>query len=237
MSRANAYRGGPRAAVIEDHPLFRQSLCDFLARQFQMTVVIETASMAQALRQMRETEVNFAVVDLNVEDSGGANTVAEIHTRYPHLPILVVSAYDEHTFAERALRSGARGYLSKRQTGKELAQAVRTVLRGDIYASPQVANRLFGKSGSTARGRRKTQVDALTDRELEIFGYIGDGLSTKQIAEKLHRSVKTIEAHKDHIKMKLWLDSATALRHAALDWTVQSKWRGASATGKETGRK
>ena len=207
-----------RVFVIEDHPVVRQGLKDFIDHEDDMTVCGEAENALDGIRALKERDVDVAVVDLMLPDKGGLELIADIRERCPDVAVLVLTAREETLYAERALRAGARGYMMKGQGLNKIAEGIRCVQRGDIYLSESMANRMLERyigRDSTTSG---STVAALSDRELQVFECIGKGLSTRDIAEKLHLSVKTVESYRARIKTKLNLENATELMVHAVKW-------------------
>lgn len=178
--------------------------------------------MSEALKVIKHNIPDLAIVDLSLPDGNGLELIKRIKTQYPAILILVSSMHDEDLFAERALHAGAKGYINKQEAGEEVIVAVRQVLDGKIYLSTHMAERLLleqdGKPGDTLL----SPVELLSNRELEVFEFIGHGMATGEIADKLHLSVKTIETHRANIKTKLGLSSAGELTRSAVQWTLDN---------------
>src|SRR5436305_10992502 len=214
---------GPKKSVlvVDDHPLFRKGVVQLLNDEPDLEVRAEAANNNQALGAIRKHKLDLAVVDIGLEGStNGIELTKNIRAEKPTLPVLVLSMHDETLFAERALRAGARGYVMKREALDNFISAVRTVLRGEIFISANMSKRMVFAhlhGGSDAA----SPVDRLSDRELEIFQMIGQGAEVREIAERLHISPKTVEAHRARIKEKLGLTSARAVARAAQSWVNQ----------------
>ena len=205
-----------RILLVDDHPIVRQGLRMLVSQESDMRVCGEAASASEALTAMSKTQPNVAIVDLSLKGSSGLELIKDVRIRFPEVLLLVLSMRDEAFYAERALRAGARGYITKEEGTERLIEGIRTLLVGQIYVSERLAARLISKyvdGGSTG-----SPVQRLTDRELEVFELIGQGMTTRQVAENLHLSVKTIESHREHIKTKLKLDNATELLKNAIQW-------------------
>jgi DNA-binding NarL/FixJ family response regulator len=163
------------------------------------------------------------VVDISLNGPDGLDLLKDIRLRRPDLPVLILSMHDECIYAERALRAGAQGYIMKQEATEKVLVALRRILSGEIYVSERIANRMLQRYiGSSGTGQPSSVAD-LTDRELEVFRLIGEGHSTRQIAEELHISVKTVESYQAHIKEKLSLRSARELVQHAIQWSVSEK--------------
>ena len=160
----------------------------------------------------------MAVVDISLKDSSGIELIKDLKVRFPDLLVLVLSMHDESFYAERVLRAGARGYVTKEEATESVIIAIRKLLDGGIYLSDNMASKMLSKFVDGPSEAGGLPVDRLTDRELEVFEFIGRGTSTRQIADKLHLSIKTIESHRENIKRKLKLDNATELLQHAVKW-------------------
>lgn len=219
--RANSTGTKQRVLVVDDHPLFRRGVVQLLNDEPDLRVIAEASNNNEALGAIRKHKLDLAVVDIGLEGStNGIELTKNIRAEKPKLPVLVLSMHDETLFAERALRAGARGYVMKREALDNFIGAVRTVLRGEIFISENMSKRMvfahLHGGGDTA-----SPVEKLSDRELEIFQMIGDGEEVRAIAERLHISPKTVEAHRARIKEKLNLGNARAVARVAQDWVRQ----------------
>ena len=218
MSVAEAERT-IRVLVVDDHPVVRQGLRLLLSQEDDMVVSAEAETVREALRLAAADEPpDVAVVDISLRDESGIELVKELKLRHPKLPVLVLSMHDESLYAERMLRAGARGYVMKEEPPERVVEAIRKVRQGQLALSEAMASRLLEKLVTGGGDASLSPIDRLTDREVQVFELIGRGLSTRQIAEKLHLSVKTIEAHRANIKRKLHLPDAIALIRQAFDW-------------------
>jgi len=204
--------------VVDDHPLFRKGVVQMLSHEPDLEVRAEAESSPAALEALRHTPVDLAIVDIALHGSAnGIELMKSIKAEHPALPVLVLSMHDESLYAERALRAGARGYLMKREALDSVIAAVRTVIGGDIYVSPAMQKRLIADHIG-AGGQSRSPVEKLTDRELEVLQLIGEGGEVREIAEKLHVSAKTVEAHRAHIKEKLDFKNAREVARFATTW-------------------
>lgn len=216
-----------RILIVDDHPIVREGLRDLIDQEPDLTVCGTAQNQLEALKALEALKPDAAVVDISLnKDMGGIELIKDIKIRYPNLPVLVLSMHDETLFAERALRAGAMGYVMKEQATENVMIALRKILRGEIYLNDRVAakmlSRLVDKHPEQAAG---PSVERLSDRELEVFEMIGHGIGTRQIADKLHLSVKTVEAHRMHIREKLKLQDATELLQYAIQWVQAEKMR------------
>jgi DNA-binding NarL/FixJ family response regulator len=205
-----------RVLVVDDHELVRVGVTQLIRRQPTWEVVGEADDATSAMQLARETNPNLALIDLRLNTGDGLDLIKQLKTSLPEVRSLVSSMQDERLYAERALRAGARGYISKQEPVQELLIAIRQVLDGKIYLSPTMTEVMLSR---TAAGFKTEQpsIELLSDRELEIFEWLGRGKSIKEIASQLHLSPKTIEYHRQRIKEKLQVSSSSALlRHATM---------------------
>ncbi len=209
-----------RILVVDDHPIVRRGLRELVADEPDLEVCGEAEDVAQALDQVASTGPDLVIVDLTLKNGHGLDLVQEIKARHGRAKMLVSSMHDESLFAERALRAGAAGYISKQEPPEKMIDAVRRVLRGEIYLSSRMSTRLLHRL-TTGEAIDEDPVDGLSDRELEVFEMIGQGLGTKQIAGKLDLSHKTIETHREKIKAKLNLRNSSELSRHATQWVLE----------------
>lgn len=219
-ARAKRTRG---ILVVDDHPLFRKGIMQMLSNEDDLEVRAEAETSQAALEHIRRTPLDLAIVDIGLHGSAnGIELTKSIKAEKPHLPILILSMHDESLYADRALRAGASGYLMKREALDSVIAAVRTILAGDLYVSPAMQKRMIAEHiGVGLDGR--SALDRLTDRELEVLQLIGEGTEVRDIAQKLHVSPKTVEAHRAHIKEKLDLKNAREVARFATTWVNQQK--------------
>ncbi|WP_414663287.1 response regulator [Horticoccus sp. 23ND18S-11] len=207
-----------RILLVDDHPFMRAGLGQLIDRQTDMAVCGEAGNPAEAFAQLEKTKPELVLTDLTMPGRSGLEFVKDLRALDPTLLVLVVSMHDEAVYAERALRAGARGYIMKEAGGENLLAAIRQILRGEMYVSPRMSARIL-EGLSTARPRGSSSpIEKLTDREFEVFQLIGQGKSTRDIAEQLHLSPKTVDVHRSNIKEKLELRDATALIRHAVRW-------------------
>lgn len=208
--------------IVDDHPIVRHGLVQLINQEPDLDVVAEAENARSAMTAVKEHQPDLVVVDLTLKDIGGMELIKQLRSNYEELPILVLSMHDENLYAERVLRAGAGGYVMKETASEKLVEAIRTVLRGEIYLSEKMASRVLGRMvGHRAATLDRSPIETLSDRELEVFEWIGRGLGTRQIAERLCVSVKTVESHREHIKEKLKLGSAPELVQHATRWVMQ----------------
>jgi DNA-binding NarL/FixJ family response regulator len=211
-----------RIFVVDDHPMLRRGLSETIAQQPDMEICGEAEDAAATLRSMPRTRPDIAIVDISLKDSDGLNLVKDLAVRYPDVKVLVLSMYEEELYAERALRAGARGYIMKQEAAPSLIRAIRRVRAGRIYLSDKMSERVLHKVFNGGPAAARSPLEMLSDRELEVFRLIGQGVGTRQIAERLHLSVKTIESYRARLKEKLHSKSANELMIHAVQW-VQSQ--------------
>lgn len=204
--------------IVDDHPMLRRGLASLIESEPDLTVCGEAATRTAALDAIRASPPDLVIVDLMLGDSHGLDLVKDMKIRHPEIPALVLSMHDEALYAERSLRAGARGYVTKQELDDTLLTAIQRVLAGDIYMSGKLQARFVADfiAGHTLKTR--SAFDGLSDRELEVFRLIGQGRGTRQIAEALHLSIKTIECHREHLKQKLRLESGAELAQRATQW-------------------
>lgn len=208
-----------RVFIIEDHPVTRRGLAAIVEAETGLQVCGEADNAADALSGIRAIQPDLALVDLSLRDGSGLNLVRELHLQDPGLLILVVSMYEEDLYAEPVLRAGARGFIMKHEAGDDLRLAIRTVLADDIYLSARMKARMMPRGGARTRsGELLFPMESLSERELQVFRLLGQGLSTRDIAQELGVSTKTIDAHRNRLKLKLGLASATDLVPRAVQW-------------------
>ena len=204
--------------LVDDHEVMRLGLAQLIAQEPDLEVCGEAEDVAGALEAIERMKVDIAVVDISLKDSYGIDLVKDIRTRWPSLPVLVLSMHDESFYAERVLRAGARGYVTKAEASSKVIEGIRRVLAGDVYISEAMSAKMLTKLVGGQGDSAKFPIDTLSDREFEVFDLIGQGLKTRQIAQRLHLSTKTVDAHREHIKKKLSLETATDLLMYAVQW-------------------
>jgi DNA-binding NarL/FixJ family response regulator len=204
--------------IVDDHPMMRQGLSQLINNEPDLQASGEAEGAQQALEFMRNSVPNLVMVDISLPDKHGLELIKDIQVLHPGIPVLVVSMHDESLYAERVLRAGGRGYIMKQEGGKKMVEAIRTVLSGQIYVSEKMSARILEIFSGRRSEASRSPVENLTDREFEILQLIGQGKGTRQIAEQLHLSVKTVEVHRVNIKTKLKVNSASELIRFAVRW-------------------
>jgi len=208
-----------RILMVDDHPIVRQGLAQVLNLQQDMRLCCEASNADEARAAMQACRHDLAIVDISLEGASGLNLISTFAAQYPHIPVLVMSMHEESQYAERCLRLGAKGYIMKHQAVVSIQSAIRRILAGGIYLSDDMQKRVLDRMGAHRFEQATVDITAsLTNREFEVLRLIGFGFGTRQIAEKLKRSVKTIEAHRANIKDKLGLKTGTELIRYAIMW-------------------
>ena len=204
--------------IVDDHPLMRKGLALTIDTAVDLSVVEQAPSAEDAMEIIDKSDIDLVIVDISLPGMGGLEFIKFIRAAHPELISLVVSRHDEALYAERAIRAGARGYVMKLEAGDVIVDAVRRVMNGGVYVSDEINERLLLGMVSGNDSLSKSPLDALSDRELEVFEMIGRGITTREIAEKLHLSVKTVESYRSRIKDKLNLKSAAELIQHGVQW-------------------
>ena len=215
--------GKKKVFLVDDHPVVRQGLSLLINREADLTVCGEAEEMQVALPAIITACPDILVVDISLHGPDGLELLKNVRLKSPRLPVLILSMHDESIYAERALRAGANGYIMKQEATEKVLVALRRILSGEIYVSERIANSMLQHYVRGGAPRVQSPVAELTDRELEVFRLIGEGNGTRQIADQLHLSVKTVESYQAHIKDKLSLRSARELVQHAIQWTVSEK--------------
>lgn len=204
--------------IVDDHPIVRQGLAQLINQEQDLHVCGQAEDAHQAMQAIRTLKPDMVIVDISLKDTSGIELIKDIKIQHTDLPILMLSMHDEGVYAERSLRAGARGYIMKQEATERVITAIRRVLAGEVYVSDTVATRMVSKLAAGTGAAHASPLDSLSDRELEVFRLIGEGHGTRQVAEKLHLSVKTIETYRAHIKEKLGFKDANELFRAAIEW-------------------
>ncbi len=204
--------------IVDDHPIMRQGLSQLIRAESDLDVCGEASSAAEGLALLERTKPDLAIVDLTLKDKHGLELIKDIKAMYPDVLIVVLSMHEESLYAERVLRSGAQGYVMKEVAADTLIHAVRAVLRGGIYLSDTMAANMLAQISGQKRATSASILQKLTDREMEILQLIGQGKTTRFIAHLLNISVRTVDAHRAHIKEKLQITDGAALVRYAVRW-------------------
>ena len=210
--------GKTKIYIIDDHPIMVQGLKELIDNQRDLRVIGSADDWHVALEQVKKIAPDLIILDVTLKDANGIEVLKNLKIHVPHIKILMLSMHDEALYAMRSLKAGAQGYIMKQEAVDKVLGAIRQVLAGEVYLSESMSKRtmfqLLGRGGS----RTGSPLEDLSDRELEVFTLIGQGCTTRQIAEKLHLSIKTVETHRAHIKEKLNLKNSTELVQHAIHW-------------------
>jgi DNA-binding NarL/FixJ family response regulator len=209
-----------RVLLVDDHPIVRQGLALLIDRESDLCVCGEAEGAHSAFHAITTLRPDMVVLDISLNGPDGLDVLKEIRTNTTNLPVLILSMHDESIYAERAMRAGANGYIMKQEATEKVLVAIRRILQGEVYLSDRLTNTMLQQYVRGASPAKGSPLVNLTDRELEVFRLIGEGHGTRQIAEELHLSVKTIESYQAHIKEKLALRNARELVQHAIEWTV-----------------
>lgn len=207
--------------IVDDHAFLRRGLAQIIDDLPEVEVCGEAAGVNETLEQIRRRRPDVVIVDISLADGNGLELTKEIRAQWPEIKVLVSSMHDEALFAERALRAGALGYVSKADDVDSFISALRRVLDGQVYLSPRMTDRLLTRVVAGTAETSRSPLERLSDRELEVFEMIGRGMSTKQIAGKLELSRKTVETYREHIKSKLNLRNGSELTQHAVQWVLE----------------
>src|SRR5580693_9261508 len=209
--------------VVDDHPLLRQGLALLINREQDLMVCGEAEEAQTAMTEIAAKRPDILIADISLNGPDGLDLLKNLRTQYPSLPVLILSMHDESIYAERALRARANGYIMKQEATEKVLVAVRRILDGEVYLSDRMANKMLQQYIGGAPAAIQSRISALSDRELEVFCLIGEGRGTREIAEELHLSIKTVETYQAHIKEKLRLHSGRELIQHAIQWTIDEK--------------
>lgn len=224
QSKIKASKPAARILIVDDHPAIREALAIRIAAEADLVVCGEASDYAEAVQLADAANPDVAIIDLALKSANGLDLIKRLSAKHKDLLIIVWSMYSETLYAERALRAGARGYINKAQATGKIIEAIREVLDGKVYLSHSMTEKLLERHvGSSRQDSSGSPVDALSDRELDVFRLIGQGIKTADIAEQLHLSVKTIETHRDRIRKKLDLRDGTDLAHVATQWFLENR--------------
>jgi DNA-binding NarL/FixJ family response regulator len=208
-----------KVLIIDDHPVFCLGMSELINKEADLTVCGSIESIKKACRTIAGLRPDLIIVDISLKDGNGLNLVQHIKKEYEALPMLVLSMYDESLYAERALLAGASGYIMKQEAIPKVVKAIRYVLDGNLYASDMVKEKVFRRLICRKSAGNKSPLDLLTNRELEVLRLIGEGFATKEIADRLHLSTKTIGTYRESLKEKLKLKHFTGLVKFAVHWS------------------
>lgn len=215
-----------RVFIVDDHPLVREWLANLLSLEADLRVVGDAADPASAMTKMKINPPDVAIVDLSLQQGSGLDLIRDLRAQLPSVAVIVLSMHEEIMDLERAFRAGASGYVMKRESTGQIVEAIRQVLKGNLYANPtalgQLTSRLMGRSVASAAA----PTEILSNRELEVFRRLGEGHSTREIAEALGVGLKTVQTYCARIKEKLGLDDGQELARVAFRWHEEQSRRG-----------
>jgi len=209
--------------IVDDHPIFRQGLAQLINQEDDLAVCGEAEDYKSAFKGIQEFNPEMLIVDISLKNMSGIDLIREINKDYKGIPILVISMHEESLYAERSLRVGARGYITKQEASESIVYAIREVLNGKIYTSKSVMDTLLARFIDGTQDNLESPVQSLTNRELEVFQMIGNGLRVSEIGNRLNLSVKTIGTYRERIKEKLKLKNATELLRYAMKWVEDNQ--------------
>jgi DNA-binding NarL/FixJ family response regulator len=210
--------------IVDDHPIVREGLAQMIRREPDLAVCGEAEDAQTAQQMIWASKPDILILDISLHGPDGLDLLKTVRAQDPTLPVLILSMHDETIYAERSLRAGANGYIMKQEATENVLVALRRILNREVYVSPRIANKMLQRFVSAGAAHAKHSfVDELSDRELEVLRLMGEGHSTREIADALHLSVKTVETYQAHLKEKLALKNSRELVQYAVQWTLQSK--------------
>jgi DNA-binding NarL/FixJ family response regulator len=207
-----------RIVLVDDHPVTREGVRILIDQEPDLTVCGQADSAPAALQLIQKLKPDLAVVDITLKTTSGIELLKNVRALLPDLPVLIMSMHDESLYAERALRAGAKGYIMKHEASERILVAIRSVLSGDLYLSEKMKEKMLHRLVRSRKDEVVFTIDTLSDREMEVFQLIGNGFGTRQIADKLNLSVKTIDSYREHLKLKLRLEKGADLVRHAIQW-------------------
>jgi DNA-binding NarL/FixJ family response regulator len=210
-----------RVLIVDDHPIVREGLRALISQQTDLEVCGEAESVGEAMDLVDSTQPDIAVIDISLKGSDGLELIRRIKERHGSVRMLVSSMHDESMYARRSLRAGAMGFVSKENAGRQIIDAIRRVLDGRIYLSQEMSEQLISRMLERGDKPGPSSVESLSDREFEVYRWIGHGLTTREIADRLHLSVKTVETYRQRIRQKLDLRNGAELAHRASQWVLE----------------
>ena len=223
--QAKSEENKTKIVVVDDHPIVRQGLTELVNREDDLMVCGQAEDAHQAMQAIKALKPDMIIVDISLKETSGMELIKDIKAQYPNLSVLALSMHDESLYAERVLRAGAEGYIMKAEATENIVRAIRKVISGQIYLSDRMAPKMVRKLVRAGPNVGASAIERLSDRELEVFRLIGQGYTTRQIAENLYLSIKTIETYRAHLKEKLNLPNAAKLLQYAIRW-VNSQDKG-----------
>ena len=214
-----AARKRTRILLVDDHPMVRERLKEIIEREPDLMVCGEAEDRHEALDLITAKPPDLVIIDLTLKNSHGLELIKDVHARHPELRMLTLSMHDESLYAERVIRAGAHGYITKQEATRKILPAIRRVLNGELCLNENIATRILARLTGHQRDAGGLSLDSLSDRELRVFELTGKGYSIRQIANELHLDVKTVETYRARIKEKLQLKDAADLLRSAIRWT------------------
>jgi DNA-binding NarL/FixJ family response regulator len=210
--------GITRILLVDDHPVTRQGIAVLINQEHDLTVCGEASSAPGAIELVQKESPDLAIVDITLKTTSGIELLKNMRALAPQMPVLVMSMHDESLYAERALRAGAMGYIMKHEASDKVLLAIRRVLSGELFLSDKMKEKMLHRLVHNRKEEVVFSMDTLSDREMEVFQLIGNGYSTRQIAQQLNLSVKTIDSYREHLKVKLGLKAGADLVRHAIQW-------------------
>jgi DNA-binding NarL/FixJ family response regulator len=224
MAAIKKHRAGKhRILIVDDHPIFRHGLAQLINQEEDLYVCGEAEDYHGAMKAVKDLKPDMIIVDITLKDMSGIDLIKEIRKTNKDVTMLVISMHDESLYAERAFRAGAKGYIMKQEASESVVQAIRKVRQGGIYASKKMTDKILSRFVDGPKELAESPLHSLTDRELEVFQLIGEGLGISEIGIRLHLSVKTIGTYRERIKEKLNLKTSTELLRYALNWVENER--------------
>lgn len=210
--------GATRVLLVDDHPVTRQGVAVLINQERDLVVCGEASSAPAAIDLVQKEKPDLAIVDITLKTTSGIELLKNMRALAPQMPVLVMSMHDESLYAERALRAGAMGYIMKHEASDKVLLAIRRVLSGELFLSDKMKEKMLHRLVHNRKEEVVFSMDTLSDREMEVFQLIGNGYSTRQIAQQLNLSVKTIDSYREHLKVKLGLKAGADLVRHAIQW-------------------
>jgi DNA-binding NarL/FixJ family response regulator len=221
LRTAGTAKGRTRILLVDDHPIVRERLAEIINRESDLIVCGEAEDRHEAIAVVPAKRPDLVIIDLTLKNSDGMELIKDIRSRWPKLRMLVVSMHDESLYAERVIRAGALGYITKQEATRDILVAIRRVLEDTIYLNEKIASHIISRLTAHAGAVGATPAELLSDREIQVFDMTGQGLNTGEIAARLNIAVKTIETYRARIREKLKLKNASELLQSAISWTHQ----------------
>jgi DNA-binding NarL/FixJ family response regulator len=211
-----------RVLIVDDHELLRQGMRLMIGNEPDLEICGEAEDEAEAMRQVGESRPDLAIVDIGLKSGNGLDLIKRIKAHDPSVRVIVSSMHDERLYGERALRAGAEGYVNKQDPARTIIYAIRHVLEGKMYFSEEFTNRVLQRARGGDEAFQDSPIDVLSDRELEVFRLVGQGLTSREIANKLHVSSSTVDTYRERLKTKLNLKGGAELVHQATQWVLEN---------------